>query len=244
MQKLLLLSNSTNSGEAYLSWPRPFISDFLKQSVKKILFIPYAGVALDKTSLEASWNLYEKLVQAVFSELGYEIYSIHHCKDAVKAIQEAECVAVGGGNTFYLNYMLHEAGIISALQAKIKAGMPYIGWSAGSNVAGPSIKTTNDMPIVEPKSFDCLNVVPFQINPHYLDAHPSGHGGETREQRIDEFITVNKNTCVVGLREACLLQIENGKIELKGPHSMRIFKFGNAPYELLKNDNLQFLLNN
>ena len=230
------------AGEAYLDWPKNYIKDFLQNSVKKVLFIPYAGVNLDERGLEESWNVYEERVAAVYNKLGYEIESIHHFSDPVKAVNEAEAIAVGGGNTFYLVHMMHKTSIMDAIRERVKQGTPYMGWSAGSNVACPSLRTTNDMPIMEPESFNCLNLLPFQINPHYLDAHPEGHGGETREQRINEFLTVNRDMYVVGLREACLLQIEGKKLILKGSHPMRIFKFGQEPVEMPVGADLQYLM--
>ncbi len=240
--RLLLISNSTMSGEAYLGWPQDYIKDFLQNTVKKVLFIPYAGVNLDDNGLEKSWDVYEKRVAAVYNKLGYELESIHHQADPVKAVNEAEAIAVGGGNTFYLVHMMHKTGVMDAIRKRAKKGIPYMGWSAGSNVACPSLRTTNDMPIMEPQSFDCLNLLPFQINPHYLDAHPEGHGGETREQRINEFLTVNRNIYVAGLREACLLQVEGEQLILKGNHPMRIFKFGQEPIEEPIGANLQYLM--
>jgi dipeptidase E len=239
--RLLLISNSTMAGEEYLGWPRNYIKDFLKNETKEVLFIPYAGVNLSKDGLEASWNIYEKRVADVYASMGYEIKSIHQFSDPIKAVKEAKAIAVGGGNTFFLVYMLHKNGIMNIIKERVLAGMPYMGWSAGSNVACPTLRTTNDMPIVEPASFDCLNVIPFQINPHYLDAHPEGHGGETREQRINEFIAVNRDITVVGLREACLLQMEGNNLALKGSHPMRIFKFGKEPFEVAPGDDLSFL---
>ncbi len=241
--RLLLISNSTMAGEAYLGWPRNYIKDFLGDSVKTVLFIPYAGVNLSSESIEKSWDLYEKKVADVYAELGYELRSIHQYADPIKAVEEAESIAVGGGNTFYLVYMLHQSGVMEAMKKRVEAGMPYMGWSAGSNVACPTLRTTNDMPIVEPASFNCLNIIPFQINPHYLDAHPEGHGGETREQRINEFTAVNRQTTVVGLREACLLQMEGKTLMLKGKHPMRIFNFGKEAYEVNPGDDLNFLFN-
>ena len=241
MARLLLISNSTMAGEEYLGWPRNYIKNFLKDNVKRVLFIPYAGANLSDKGLQASWDKYEERVANVYKELGYELYSIHKEADPVAAVENAESIAVGGGNTFYLVKMLHETGIISAIKKQVENGMPYMGWSAGSNVACPSLRTTNDMPIVEPASFDCINLIPFQINPHYLDAHPDGHGGETREQRIEEFLAVNREMYVVGLREACLLQMEGNKLELKGKHSMRIFKYGQKTYELKPGEDLDFL---
>jgi len=242
-QKLLLISNSTNSGEAYLGWPREFISEFLKPTgVKRILFIPYAGVGLSAAGLNESFNVYEQRVNGVFKTLGYEIYSIHHEKDPVAAVNQAEAIAVGGGNTFHLVYLMHKMGIMEAIRNRVQQGIPYMGWSAGANVACPSLKTTNDMPIIEPDSFNCLNLVPFQINPHYLDANPAGHGGETRQQRIEEFLIINREITVVGLREATLLQVEDGKIELKGSRPMRVFNFMNEPIEYVPGADVNFLL--
>jgi len=242
-QKLLLISNSTNSGEAYLGWPRDFISEFLKPTgVKRILFIPYAGVGLSAAGLNESFNVYEQRVNGVFKTLGYEIYSIHHEKDPVAAVNQAEAIAVGGGNTFHLVYLMHKMGIMEAIRNRVQQGIPYMGWSAGANVACPSLKTTNDMPIIEPESFNCLNLVPFQINPHYLDANPTGHGGETRQQRIEEFLIINREITVVGLREATLLQVEDGKIELKGSRPMRVFNFMNEPIEYVPGADVNFLL--
>ncbi len=241
--KLLLISNSTNSGEAYLGWPREYITDFLKGTdVKKILFIPYAGVGLSEEGLYKSFDVYEAKVQGVFTELGYDIYSIHKEEDPVQAVKDAECIAVGGGNTFHLVYMLHKLGLMEAIRKQTLKGLPYMGWSAGSNVACPTLKTTNDMPIIEPESFDCFNLLPFQINPHYLDANPEGHGGETREQRIEEFLLVNKNIYVVGLREATLLQLEGNKLELKGKRPLRLFSFGQEPKEIEPGSDINFLL--
>lgn len=241
--KLLLISNSTNPGEAYLGWPRPYISEFLAGTgVKRVLFVPYAGVGLSDEGLEASFDLYEKRVGDVFRELGYDIYSIHREEDPIKAVHEAEAIAVGGGNTFHLVYMMHKTGVMQVIRERALEGTPYLGWSAGSNVACPSLRTTNDMPVIEPESFNCMNLIPFQINPHYLDANPEGHGGETREQRIDEFCKVNRNIYVAGLREACLLTLIDGKLELKGNRPLRIFRFGTEPYEIQQGEDVSFLL--
>ena len=241
--RLLLISNSTNPGEAYLGWPRPYISEFLADTgVKRVLFVPYAGVGLSDEGLEASFDIYEKRVGEVFQELGYEIYSIHREEDPVKAVKEAEAIAVGGGNTFHLVYMMHKTGVMQAVRERALEGTPYLGWSAGSNVACPSLRTTNDMPVIEPESFNCMNLIPFQINPHYLDANPEGHGGETREQRIDEFCKVNRNIYVTGLREACLFTYIDGKLELKGSRTLRIFRFGTEPYEVQQGEDVSFLM--
>ncbi|MDZ7741211.1 MAG: dipeptidase PepE [Bacteroidota bacterium] len=241
--RLLLISNSTNPGEEYLGWPKEYIRDFLgKTAVKKVLFIPYAGVSLSEESLEASFNTYEKKVQSVYNELGYEIYSIHREEDPQRAVEEAEAIAVGGGNTFYLVYMLHKNNLINIIREKVKAGVHYMGWSAGSNVACPSLRTTNDMPIIEPESFTCFNLVPFQINPHYLDANPEGHGGETRQQRIEEFMVINRDIYIAGLRESSLLLLEDGFMKLLGKKPLRLFRFGTEPAEYQPGSDLSFLL--
>lgn len=241
--KLLLISNSTNFGEAYLGWPQEYIKGFLKDTgVENILFVPYAGVGLVEESIGASYDAYEKKVQGVFEGLGYGIYSMHRENDPVKAVKEAKAIAVGGGNTFHLVYMLHKLGVMKAIRERVIEGMPYMGWSAGSNVACPTLRTTNDMPIIEPESFDCMDLVPFQINPHYLDANPEGHGGETRQQRIEEFLTVNREITVAGLRESSLLEVDGHKMVLKGAKPMRLFRFGREPQEYNPDSDLSFLL--
>lgn len=242
-KRLLLISNSTNYGEAYLGWPQKHIKNFLQNTnVKRVLFIPYAGVGLSEVNLEKSFDLYEEKVNTVYQKLGYEIYSIHKEANPLKAIKEAQAIAIGGGNTFHLVYMMHKTKIMDAIRTSVINGTPFMGWSAGSNICCPSLKTTNDMPIIEPESFDCLNLVPFQINPHYLDVNPEGHGGETREQRIEEFMLVNRDVFVVGLREACLLLLEGDKLSLVGSHGLRLFKFGQEPQEIAKNSDVSFLL--
>ena len=188
--KLLLISNSTNRGEDYLAWPKDYISKFMDtHKVKKVLFIPYAGVNISNPkTLEDSYNAYEAKVKPVFEKLGFELKSIHNEKNLFEAIQNAECIAVGGGNTFHLVGMMQQLGIMKAIREKVLNGTPYMGWSAGANVACPTMKTTNDMPIFQLENFDCLNLIPFQINPHYLgvedDLNAEKHGGETREERI------------------------------------------------------------
>ena len=234
--KLLLISNSTNPGEEYLGWPRNEIKLFLENAgVKKVLFIPYAGVSL-------SYDTYVAKVKAVFNQLGFELYSIHHEADPVHAVAEAEAIAVGGGNTFHLVHELHRTGVMQAMRGRALAGIPYMGWSAGSNVACPSLRTTNDMPIIEPSSFECMGLIPFQINPHYLDAHPEGHGGETREQRIEEFLAINPDLWIAGLREATSLIYENGHLKLVGRHSMRVFRQGTNPREVEPGSDVDFLM--
>lgn len=231
--KLLLISNSTNAGEEYLKYPIARIAEHL-EGVSEVIFIPYAAVTF-------SYAEYERKVQSRFNEIGIKVRSIHREKNPLKAIREAQAICVGGGNTFALTKKMQQQGLLPAILRKLKAGTPYVGWSAGSNVCCPTICTTNDMPIVEPESFKAIGAVKFQINPHYLDANPEGHAGETREQRIEEYIEANPRRYVVGLREGCMLRLLDGKLELIGSRPMRIFKRGQAAYEVMSGDDLSFL---
>jgi len=233
--KLLLISNSTMPGEAYLDYPKLEIKKFLGEKPLTALFIPYAAVTF-------SFGEYEQKVAERFAELGFQVKSIHHFSDPVKAVNDAEAIVVGGGNTWQLVRMLHDNQIMDAIREKVLNGTPYIGWSAGSNVACPTLRTTNDMPIIDPKGFDTTSLIPFQINPHYLDANPEGHGGETREQRIEEFLEINPDLYVVGLREGTMLHVENNQVRLIGSRPARIFRKGSAPFELSSEDNFSFLL--
>lgn len=233
--RLLLISNSTNPGEPYLDYPKNNIRRFLGNKPVKVLFIPYAAVTF-------SYDEYEAKVSERFREIGHEIISIHRFDDPRKAVLNAEAIAVGGGNTWKLINEIHKNGLIGGVRSKVLSGTPYMGWSAGSNVACPTIMTTNDMPVVEPTSFKAFDLVPFQINPHYLDTNPEGHAGETREQRILEFIEANPTVTVIGLRESTMLYVEGEKIELIGQRNARVFKKGNKTLELKSTEDLSFLL--
>jgi len=233
--KLLLLSNSTNPGEEYLSWPQKEIRMFLGRFPVSALFIPYAAVTF-------SFNDYEAKVAKRFSEWGHHLKSIHHAWEPQWEVEKAEAIVVGGGNTWQLVRLLHEKGLMEPIRKKVQSGTPYIGWSAGSNVACPTLRTTNDMPIVDPLGFETLGLVSFQINPHYLDVHPEGFGGETREMRIQEFIEINPDIYVLGLREATLLRLEENSLQLIGNRTARLFKKGEITKELSSHDDLSFML--
>lgn len=222
-------------GEAYLDYPKHEIKKFLGEKPLKALFIPYAAVTF-------SFDVYEQKVAERFAEIGFKVKSIHHYSDPVKAVNEAEAIVVGGGNTWQLVRMLHDNGLMDAIREKVIAGTPYVGWSAGSNVACPTLRTTNDMPIIDPRGFETTGLVPFQINPHYLDVNPEGHGGETREQRIEEFLQINPVVYVVGLREGTMLHVEGPTMKLIGQRTARIFRKGDAPLEMSSGDDLSFLL--
>lgn len=233
--RLLLISNSTNAGEAYLEHPMKQIRSFLGTAAVNAVFVPYAGVTI-------SFDDYTGRVRDRFREIGHDITSVHELANPVEAIENAPAIIVGGGNTFHLVKMMQDQGLIEAIRNKVLQGTPYIGWSAGSNVACPSIRTTNDMPIVEPSGFNVLNLVPFQINPHYLDANPERHAGETREMRIEEFIEANPGMFVVGLREGTMFLVEGGSIRLIGTKPARIFKKDSEPTELEPGADCSFLL--
>ena len=233
--RLLLLSNSTNTGQAYLEHARPWLSGFLGDDVRRVLFIPYAGVTV-------SYDDYEGNVRETFTALGYRLDSIHDTSDPVAAVHDAEVLAIGGGNTFRLLEQLAAQGLLEPIRRRVLAGMPYMGWSAGSNIAGPTICTTNDMPIVEPPSFDALGLVPFQINPHYTDAHPPGHQGETRADRLREFIELNRDAVVAGMPEGTALRIENDRAEWLGSKALRIFRYAEEPQDLPLDADLGWLL--
>jgi len=233
--RLLLISNSTNAGEAYLDYPKDNIRKFLGRKKISALFIPYAAVTF-------SYDEYEKKVRTRFREVGHDVISIHHFSDPVKAVMEAAAIVVGGGNTWMLLKCLRDNKLIDTVRSKVTSGTPYIGWSAGSNMACPTIMTTNDMPVTAPSSFRAFGLIPFQINPHYLDVNPAGHAGETREQRILEFIEVNRDIFVAGLREGTMLLLDGKKLSLIGPRNARIFRYGTDPEEISPGQDLSFLL--
>jgi len=198
MQILMLSSSRVNNCD-YLQDAKPSIIAHLG-AISSAVFVPYAGISV-------SYDDYTQQVQDALPELA--ITGLHTCADPIKAILEAPAILVGGGNTFHLLHQLQQLKLIDAVrQAVIKHNAPYIGWSAGSNICGATIRTTNDMPIIEPASFDALNFVPCQLNPHYTDEHPAGFHGETRDQRLTEFVTLNQSTPVIGIREGSALLLK------------------------------------
>jgi dipeptidase E len=231
-KRILLISNSTLFGSGYLDHAAAEIQDFLRD-LKRVLFVPYALHDRDDYAATAAER---------FQRMGYESTSIHALSDPVKAINETEAIFIGGGNTFRLLKALYDFDLLAPMRRRVEEGMPYIGSSAGSNVAAPTIKTTNDMPIVEPPSFAALGLVPFQINPHFLDPDPnSRHMGETRETRLLQFLEENE-TPVAGLREGAMIRIDQGEMTLKGSTGARIFRKGLEPVEVSPGARLNDLL--
>lgn len=235
MSKLLLLSNSTMPGTPFFTWPKPHVKRFLGKIEGKGLFIPFAAVTF-------SFDEYEQLVQKAFAEMGFELSSFHQLKDKRKAVEEASFIAVGGGNSFALLSRMYEFDLLELVRKKVEGGTPYLGWSAGANLSCPTIKTTNDMPIVQPMSLDALNLVPFQINPHYHELKFEGQGGETRKDRLEEFLVLNADKRVVGLPEGMLLELQHDKLTLKGNGEAKIYEANKAIQAIQAEADVSFLL--
>jgi len=221
-RQILLLSTSTVFGSAYLAYAEREISEFLGDS-KRVLFIPFALHDRDA---------YAARVRKRIASLGYQVDSLHEASDPRAAVAGAEAIFVGGGNTFRLLKTLYDLQLLDAIRENVARGARYMGSSAGSNIAGPTIRTTNDMPIVQPPSFDALGLVAMQINPHFVDADPnSKHMGETREERIAQFHEEN-DTPVLGLREGAMVRVEAGVATLLGSAGARLFRRRRPPVEL------------
>lgn len=217
----LLLSASKEGNTEYLEHALPIISEFLTDcTIANAVFIPFAGVTI-------SYDEYTAKVKQALASLPFSITGIHEFESYQKAIENADMIIVGGGNTFELLHQLYEHNLIDVIQQSVAKHTYYIGWSAGSNIAGQSIKTTNDMPIVQPTSFDALNLVPFQLNPHYTDFQPPGHHGETRQMRIEEFMVLNPLATIVGIQEGSALHLSSQTLALKGNKEAFVFKGGN-----------------
>jgi dipeptidase E len=210
---VLMLSSSRQGSEPYLEHARALIFAHLG-NIRDLLFVPYAAVT-------QSYDAYVEAVATALPECN--VTGLHTFDDPVSAINNAkknnQAIVVGGGNTFHLLSSLYSNALIVPMKHAIADGTPYVGWSAGSNICGQSIRTTNDMPIIEPPSFDALDIVPFQLNPHYTDYQPPGHNGETRDQRLAEFTTLNPTTPVVAIREGTALKLSGGTMTLEDGRS-------------------------
>ena len=229
---ILLISNSTIYGRGYLDHAEDEIRNVLSDA-RRVLFFPFA--LHDRAA-------YAEKAKARFAEMGYSVQSAHETSDPEKAVRETDAIFIGGGNTFRLLKALQDLGFMEPIRRKVESGATYIGSSAGSNVAGPTIKTTKDMPIVQPRSFDSLGLVPFQISPHFQDPDPnSTHMGETQEERILQFLEEN-DTPVVGMREGAWLLAEGDRVTLKGLTGARIFRRGKDPVEAVPNSNISELV--
>jgi len=235
-KRLLLLSNGSELvGDQPTEFAHAAVRDFLGAGVRRVLFVPFAAVV-------RTYDEYAARVRKHFGAMGYEVESIHEASDAAGSVGRADAIAVGGGNTFHLLCGLYEAGAVEAIRARVRRGAPYVGWSAGSNVACPTIKTTNDMPIVEPPTLRALDLVTFQINPHYTDEQFAGHKGETRDERLAEFVHANPGVRVLGLREGTMLRVEGEEAWLVGGRAARLFLKGEGPRDLAPEESFSFLL--
>ena len=225
MKNIIIASTSTLHGGEYLDYLLPELQSFFS-SVKELLFIPYArpsGISHDD---------YTKKVSEAFAKINIAVKGIHEFENSIEAIENAQAIFTGGGNTFLLVSQLYKNNVIDTLERVVKNGTPYLGTSAGSNICGLTMSTTNDMPIVYPQSFRTLGFVSFNINPHYLDPiKGSTHMGETRETRINEFHHFNPQP-VVGLREGSWLEVKGDSVKLKGNLTARIFKRNETPFEV------------
>lgn len=231
-KRLLLISNSTLYRSGYLDHAEGEIRDFLGV-VKRVLFVPFALY---------NREAYAALARERLKAMGYDLESAHDVKDARQAAEDAEAIFIGGGNTFRLLKSLYDFELLPTIRRRVAQGMPFIGSSAGAIIAGPTLKTTKDMPIVQPPSFEALGLVSFQISPHYLDPDPSStHMGETQEERINQFLEEN-NAPVAGIREGAILRVEGNAIVLKGKSGARIFRKGQEPVETLPGERLDQLL--
>ena len=232
VRRMLLVSNSTLYGGGYLDHVEDEIKDLLGHA-RRTIFVPFAA---------QNRRDYAARARERFRNMGFELESIHDVSNMQRAIDQADGIFVGGGNTFRLLKGLYDHGLLVPIRERVAAGVPYIGSSAGSIVACPTLKTTKDMPVVQPPSFEALGLVPFQISPHYLDPDPSStHMGETQEERIGQFLEENEST-VVGLREGSFLRVWKGAVTLKGSNPARVFRRGQDPIEVPAGSNLSELL--
>lgn len=239
LNRILAFSSSRVRNGGYLQAAAPVIKNFLGDKELSIAFIPFALVSND-------YEAYDAMVKEGLQQLSCTIESVLPA-NAKETIEKADVIMVGGGNTFKLLHDIYEYKLLDIIRDKVNKGTPYIGWSAGSNILGPTIGTTNDMPVIEPKSFNALGLFPFQINPHYNNEKPAGHNGETRDQRLQEFVKLNPGLPVVALPEGTALRFENNLLQFVGEMTGFVFSAGTAENDLLKKeisdkDDLSFLL--
>ncbi len=234
-KRILALSSSRVGNSAFLETAVPLIRNFLGDTPLQIAFIPFASVE----------NNHEDYILLVRNALADSKHSINLVtkENAKNIIVQSDAIMVGGGNTFKLLHDIYELKLLDVIRDKVNAGAPYIGWSAGSNITGPTIGTTNDMPVIQPQSFNALGLFPFQINPHYTNQKPAGHNGETRDQRLAEFLKMNPGISIIGLPEGTALHFENRRLKLIGESAGKLFADDKIPgKEILPGTDISYLM--
>ena len=236
--RILVFSSSRTGNGAYLQMALPVIKNFLGDHLFTIAFIGFAAV-------DNNYEAYADMVRTAMSSLPYKIITVKP-DDAKATIENADVIITGGGNTFKLLHDIYDCQLLDVIRDKVNKGTPYIGWSAGANIAGPGIGTTNDMPVIAPKSFNALGLLPFQINPHYTNAKPAGHNGETRDQRLEEFMQMNPGLPIVALPEGTYLQLEGNLLTFQGAYEGVLFcwneKDAISKRAIVAGEDLSFLL--
>lgn len=235
MARLLLLSNSTMPGTPFFTWPRPHVKAFLGDTGRDLAFIPFAGVTL-------TFDEYAERVSEAFSAMEYRMRSVHNAKDAKALLRNAGAIVVGGGNTFALLSRMYEHDLMTTVQECVAGGTPYIGWSAGANLACPTLMTTNDMPVIMPPTFEALDLIPFQVNPHYHELKFENQGGETRAERLSEFLTMNPDGRVIGLPEGMFVRRENDILTLGGEGIAKLYEAANPVLDLPSGSDISYLI--
>ncbi|MBC7510455.1 MAG: dipeptidase PepE [Ferruginibacter sp.] len=236
--RILVFSSSRTGNGGYLQMALPVIKNFLGDHLFTIAFIGFAAV-------DNNYEAYADMVRTAMSSLPYKIITVKP-DDAKATIENADVIITGGGNTFKLLHDIYDCQLLDVIRDKVNKGTPYIGWSAGANIAGPGIGTTNDMPVIAPKSFNALGLLPFQINPHYTNAKPAGHNGETRDQRLEEFMQMNPGLPIVALPEGTYLQLEGNLLTFQGAYKGVLFcwneKDAISKRAIVAGEDLSFLL--
>ena len=236
--RILVFSSSGAGNGGYLQMALPVIKNFLGDHLFTIAFIGFAAV-------DNNYEAYADMVSTAMSSLPYKIIPVKP-DDAKATIENADVIMTGGGNTFKLLHDIYYCQLLDTIRDKVNMGTPYIGWSAGANITGPGIGTTNDMPVIAPKSFNALGLLPFQINPHYTNVKPAGHNGETRDQRLEEFMQMNPGLPIVALPEGTALRLEGNQLIFMGEYGAVLFYWDEnnhaAKREILPGEDLSFLL--
>jgi dipeptidase E len=222
-------------GTNFFSWAKPVVKSFLGAGINEVVFVPFAAVTI-------GYDTYSETVSKVFEDMGIRLRPIHREGDMVGAMKNAQAIVVGGGNSFALLNAVYARDLLTVIRAQVNDGTPYVGWSAGANLACPTIKTTNDMPVVVPPSLDALNLVPFQINPHYHELKFENQGGETRKERLQEFLVLNPDKKVIGLPEGMFVERNNDVLVVGGNGTAKLFEAGKEIAELHAGANVDYLL--